>query len=255
MSRLILHQFLFSHYNEKVRWALAYKNLTHARRTYLPGPHVPMIKKLSGQTQTPVLESAGQIISGSAEIIDWLENRFPLHQLYPTDAALRHQALQWQSAADSELGPAVRAILFAELVHEPDFLCAMFALGKPATKRFLYRRLFPLAKPMIAKGNGIINQQDVARARLEVASFLDRVGSKAATSPYLTGSSFTVADLGVASLIAPLAVVSGIDMQRPDPVPRRILEFIETWQSHPAVSWCQQIYALHRENGSPSDSD
>ena len=58
--KVVLHQFAYSHYNEKVRWALDYKKLPHDRINYLPGPHMGAIKKMTGQTSTPVLEIDGE---------------------------------------------------------------------------------------------------------------------------------------------------------------------------------------------------
>ena len=34
-----LHQFRYSHFNEKVRWALDFKGIAHERVSELPGPH------------------------------------------------------------------------------------------------------------------------------------------------------------------------------------------------------------------------
>jgi glutathione S-transferase len=85
---LVLHQFPASHYNEKARWALDWKGLAHRRISYLPGPHVPRIRRLSGQAQTPVLVLDGRVVAGSAQIIDALERAFPERPLYPEDPGL-----------------------------------------------------------------------------------------------------------------------------------------------------------------------
>ena len=57
MTELIseLIQFPYSHYNEKVRWALDHKRVPHRRRNLLPGPHAFLVKRLSSQTQVPLL--------------------------------------------------------------------------------------------------------------------------------------------------------------------------------------------------------
>ena len=54
-SAIVLHQFPYSHYNEKVRWALDLKRVPHRRRSVLPGPHMAQVRRLTGRTQTPVL--------------------------------------------------------------------------------------------------------------------------------------------------------------------------------------------------------
>ncbi len=66
---IVLHQFEFSHFNDKARWALDFKGIEHRRESYLPGPHMFFIRRLSGQAQTPVLAVDNEVIPGSAAII------------------------------------------------------------------------------------------------------------------------------------------------------------------------------------------
>jgi glutathione S-transferase len=130
---VVLHQFPYSHYNEKARWGLDWKGVPHVRRSHLPGPHALAIKRLSGQTATPVLVIDGEVIAGSARILDALERRHPERPLYPADPALRRRALEIQERFDREVGPAARTVLFSALIEEPDYLCAVFAGHRPAS--------------------------------------------------------------------------------------------------------------------------
>jgi glutathione S-transferase len=65
-TELVLHMFPASHFNEKARWGLDWKGLPHARVAYLPGLHARPIRRLSGQTQTPVLVGGGRARGGAA---------------------------------------------------------------------------------------------------------------------------------------------------------------------------------------------
>jgi glutathione S-transferase len=80
---LVLHMFAASHFNEKARWALDWKGLAHRRIAYLPCSHRLPIQRLSGQSQTPVLEMEAAVIAGSAQIIDALERTHPEPALFP----------------------------------------------------------------------------------------------------------------------------------------------------------------------------
>ena len=84
-----LLQFRHSPYNEKARWALDLKHVPHVRRSLLPGPHMGVVKPLTGRTGTPVVRHDGGVIDGSARIIEWLDERFPQPRLVPDDAAAR----------------------------------------------------------------------------------------------------------------------------------------------------------------------
>lgn len=89
MTRIVLHHFLSSPYNEKIRWALDAKGLESERIRYLPGPHLVQLQKLSGQTGTPVLEIDDDMFIGSAKILRVLEERFPTPSYFPAKKALR----------------------------------------------------------------------------------------------------------------------------------------------------------------------
>jgi glutathione S-transferase len=243
---LTVHQFTASHFNEKVRWALDYKGLPHRRETYLPGPHLPVIKKLSGgPSTTPLLQHDGGYISGSAAIIDWLESRYPEPALIPADKALREQAEAIQTRFDATVGPATRTLLFEVLLNEPNYLCETFSAAKPWLKRLAFRATFPAAKGFIRKGNGVF-PDNIARSRLITQAALDEVAAEVAQTGYLVGSYFSVADLCAASLLAPLTNVRHPDMQRIEPMPVSVQEFHAQWADHAAIAWVHQMYARHR---------
>lgn len=247
MASITLHQFRYSHFNDKVRWALAFKGIAHARDTYLPGPHLPALRRLSGQSQTPVLVLDGVVIAGSAAIIDALEQRYPDPPLYPAGADDRRAALAWQQRLDDELGPATRTVLFSVLIDEADYLCRMFAAGKPRLKRLAYRATFPLARPLMARGNGI-NPGNIARSEATTAAFLDDIAARTSAGGYLAGGAFSVADLTAAALIAPLCHPDPecIDMRRPTPMPAAVERLLSAYAGHPAIAWTQRMYREHR---------
>jgi glutathione S-transferase len=243
---LTVHQFAASHFNEKVRWALDYKGLPHQRETYLPGPHIPVIKTLSGgPSTTPLLQHDGGYISGSAAIIDWLENRYPEPALLPADTALRARALELQARFDATVGPATRTLLFDVLLNEPDYMCDTFSASKPWLKRLAFRATFPAAKGFIRKGNGVF-PDNIAKSRIITQAALDEVAAGVASTGYLVGKHFSIADLCAASLLAPLTNIRHPDMQRIEPMPISVQEFLAQWADHAAIAWVHQIYERHR---------
>lgn len=108
-----LLQFRFSPYNEKVRWALDLKRVPHRRRSLLPGPHMPVVRRLTGQTQTPVLRLDGAPVHGSACIIESLERSYPEPALYPAASSERAEALALQAYFDDQVGPRTRCNVLA----------------------------------------------------------------------------------------------------------------------------------------------
>ncbi len=243
---LTLHQFLYSHFNEKARWALDFKGIPHRRRPHLPGPHRPAMQKLSGQGQTPVLCLGDEVIAGSAQIIDVLENRYPEPALYPADPQARAEALALQSRFDASVGPAVRTALFSVLINEGGYLTRMFARDASTPVRLLYRATFPLARGMIAKGNGVTDPANVTASFELTRTTLQEVAEQTAATGYLVGDGFSIADLCAAALLAPLAALSHPDMARPQPIPETLEAFYVRWADDPGIAWVKAIYAKHR---------
>jgi glutathione S-transferase len=245
MSQMILHQFPYSHFNEKARWALAYKGVDHVRKGYLPGPHMKSIRALSGQTSTPVLEWDGQIVTGSASIIDFLEQHFPDKPLYPLNEEERQTALNLCARLDEELGPAARTVMFSAMLNEPGYMTGMFSTGKSAPVRLFYRTLFPVARGLIARANGV-NPENIKKCREVLKQYLDELNRILDSSDYLTGDRFSVADLTSAALLAPLANPSHPDMARPSPVPVSVQQIIDEYRDEPVIGWVARMYSKHR---------
>ena len=242
----LLHQFQFSHFNEKARWALDFKGATHTRRSYLPGPHMGAMRKLSGQTQTPVLQAGDTVVSGSAAIVDFLERSHPQPALYPADVAQRTEALELQQRFDAEVGPAVRTVLFAQLLSDLGYMASMFGRDRGALQRFGYRAMLPLVKGIIARGNGVDDPANVEACIASTAEALDEIALRVKPTGYLVGECFSVADLAVAALLAPIANVEHPDMRRPEPMPAAVSALIAGYAGHPAIAWVREIYARHR---------
>ncbi|MFT4570580.1 MAG: glutathione S-transferase [Hyphomicrobiaceae bacterium] len=243
---ITLHQFEMSHFNDKARWALAFKGLEHTRESYLPGPHMVLIRRLSGQVQTPVLVVDNDTIPGTAAIIDRLERDHPTPALYPSDPAERAEALAVQERFDNEVGPATRTVIFSELINEDAYLASMFGGSVSALKRSLYRASLPLAKPMIAKGNGTADPENVRRCLERTQVALDEIAERTVATGFMVGDSFSVADLTAAALMAPISNPTHPDMARPQPVPPSIQALVSNYADHPAVGWVNRMYAEHR---------
>ncbi len=245
-ERIVLHQFPYSHYNEKARWALDWKGIAHERVDYLPGPHAPQMQRLSGQLQVPVLQIGARTIAGSAAIIDALEAFRPEPSLYPADAALRERALALQRHFDDEVGPKIRRALFSVLLREPAYTCAIFAGKRSAPVRAAYRALFPVTRQVMGRSMSVFDARAVDEAFAATHAALDLVARTVGPSGQLVGDSFSVADLTVAANFALLVRVDHPDMARPEPVPESVQALMARFASHPALRWTLEQYRRHR---------
>jgi glutathione S-transferase len=243
---ITLHQFRGSHFNEKIRWALAYKGVKHRRVSYLPGPHMAPIRRLSGQTATPVLAIADEAVSGTANIIEALERRFPEPRLYPEAPALREKALAIQARFDAEVGPATRTAAFTVMINELDFVARFFGGDAPWLKLTAYRAALPVIRGVMAKTNGVTDSANVARCFETIDRTLDWVEGETRFAPALAGDAFSIADLTVAALLNPIVALDHPDCAPPQPIPAAMEQLLNRWRGHPALDWVRDQYRLHR---------
>lgn len=248
-----LLQFRHSPYNEKARWALDLKRVPHLRRSLLPGPHMGVVKPLTGGTGTPVIRHDGGVIDGSARIIEWLDERFPQPRLIPADDAARGEALRIQRWFDDDLTPRIRCAVLDALLANPGYFSRVFCDGRSRAVQIGYAMIVPLAAPLVRKGNGITGAAAVEDGHVAARHALDFVAERVAATGYLVGDTFSVADLTAASTIAVLARPARSPMAAPQPVAPAFAALMARYATHPAVAWTLDIYARHR--GAAKDFD
>jgi glutathione S-transferase len=240
-----LHQFRFSNFNEKARWALAYKGVDLPRTDYLPGPHGGQIKKIAPLSHTPILEWDGTYVQGSAEVIDFLEKAYPEPALYPADPTQREQALALQAHFDATAGPEARRALFLDTMGDAKYMAGLFAEGKPWLVRKSYGAMLPLVRPIMRSAMDLtMDKQTAALKATEEA--LDFVAEASKETGYLVGDTFSVADLAAAALLSITANPDHPDMKRPEPMSKTTRAWLDRWEDHSGTAWIRDIYSKHR---------
>lgn len=124
-----LFEFRFSTFNEKVRWALEYKGIKATRHVLLPGFHMGRMKRLSGQTSTPVLKDGSDVVVGSASIVAHLESLQPEPPLMPSDVDAA-DVVEWQRWLDDDVAPSIRYALFTDILEDSTFTGHAFSRGR-----------------------------------------------------------------------------------------------------------------------------
>jgi glutathione S-transferase len=241
----VLWQFTGSHFNEKARWALDFKRIPHLRHSLMPGFHVPTIKRISGQTQVPVLQLDGAAIPDSTRIIEALERACPEPALYPSDAAERRRALDLEEYFDEELGPYLRRWIFHLVLPYPEFVRATFIAHASTAAQFAHRAMSPLLGSVMRRKMDI-NPATAQIARGKTLAAMDRLAQEIGPSGYLAGDRFTVADLTAAALLSPLVRPPEFPYQPAVAIPAPLAEIRGSLASHPAFDWTLRIYRDHR---------
>jgi glutathione S-transferase len=241
----VLWHLKVSNFNEKARWALDHKRVPHVRRAVHPGQHRKIARKLCGGTTFPVLELDGRAIGDSTAIIAELERTSPQPPLYPSDPEERRRALELEEFFDEELGPYSRRLAIHHLLEDPDLMLDTFVPDLPRPRRFVARAMFGRVRRQIRSDMGI-DELSVQQAFQKLRAAGRRFRNELGPSGYLAEDRFTVADLTLASLVAPIVAPE----QFPYPQPQRghpLLEPVRAALAEDGIAeWTLRMYALHR---------
>ncbi len=200
---LKLYQMPISHFCEKIRWTLDYKNLRYKPVNLLPGLHARTTKRLTGQTSVPVLKDGSKIVHNSSTIITYLDETYPSGPLTPVDTEARQEAMDWEAYADANIGMQMRLICYDILLEHPDVLLPIFTQGGPWYGPPIMKWQYPKVRHVIRKLLHI-NPATVAEARLRMNGALESISAHLEGRQFMVGNSFSRADLAASALLAPL---------------------------------------------------
>ena len=217
---ITLYQLHWSHYVEKVRWALDFKGLQWSAVdvdafTKRQMHHLRCKLTLdSGHSlyTVPTIHDAdaNAVIGDSSKILEYLERTYPTPALYPAQVAECDEVTRWMLWLDSTLGLAARRLGYTQIALEcPGILAELFVphlLGARGSDSLQAK----IAGAIIA---GVLsrrfrfphNRTDQVFEQLEECLLIaaERLGCR----QYLVGDRFTAADLTLAALLRPVLVV------------------------------------------------
>ena len=235
-----------SHYNEKARWALDYKGIPHVRREARPGQHPKVARELAGGRTFPVLVLDGEAIGDSTRILEALERFRPDPPLFPVEPAERRRALEIEDYFDEEFAPYLRGLLFHHMIPHADLTLRVLAPSLSGLQRRRALAMFPLIRRRLRGGYVAVDDEGAEAAFAKIAAAGRRFREELEPSGYLVGDRFTVADLAVAALSAPVVAPE----QFPYPQPQRghplFADLRDALAEHGLDEWTREMYARHR---------
>ncbi len=246
MSELpVLWHLKVSHYNEKARWALDHKGVPHLRRAVTAGDHRRIAKRLTGGATFPILELDGRAIGDSTRIIAELERRHPRPALYPADPAQRRRALELEDFFDEELGPYTRLLFLAHALGDRALTRRAFAPDVSLGRRVVGTLTWPLVKRRVRADFGI-DDLSVEHAFQKVRAAGERFAAEVGPDRYLVDHGFTVADLTLASLLAPVVAPEQFPYAQPQRGHPLVAPVVDAIAESGMADWARWLYARHR---------
>jgi glutathione S-transferase len=243
----VLYHIEISHYNEKARWALDYKGVSHERKAPPPMFHTFWALALTRRPTFPVLKLNGKAIGDSTRIIEALERQYPEPPLYPDDPIERRRALDLEDWFDEELGPYIRRWIFHEALQHltVDEFVEGALTNSPAPVKRMMRASGPVVTRTLKLRYGI-NPEKANAAREKTRAAFDKIEAEVQPSGYLVGDVFTVADLTAAALTFPLVRPPEAPHRFKGAFPEPVERFRDELSSRPSFKWVEEIYRKHR---------
>ncbi|CAF1539488.1 unnamed protein product [Rotaria magnacalcarata] len=213
---LRLYQIPWSHYCDKVRWALDYKEIPYELVTFnafgkTKGlERAPKnLRKLTPIVEDPNSKDDNSFLSDSTPILLYLDNRYPKisKSLLPLSSEQRQQVIDTCVRLDSGLGLYARRLAYAQMFKEKPSAISLL-LGERFSWAYnpddIRSRLVSpfIASFMIARFRLHRLRDDQVREKTE--QILLEIGDRLRKNDYLIGDQFSAADLTFCSLVKPL---------------------------------------------------
>lgn len=248
MSKPVLYIFAISHYCEKACWALNYLDIDYEVSYLPPGFHLFIAKKIGAPgSSLPILVADGQVVQGSAEIIDWAEAVAAAGAKHLTPNTSREACLEVEKRLDDVIGVHARRYYYSEaLVDHPETVRSIFTkdltlfhkMLLSGTWRVVRKRMIDLMDLGPEQGQ---DSKHIVEGEL---SWLDGLLSDGRR--FLVGEQFSRADMTAASLLAPLASPKEHPTYADLRLPPRVAADLVSWENRPSINWVREIYGQYR---------
>ncbi|MBX3193327.1 MAG: glutathione S-transferase family protein [Labilithrix sp.] len=211
---------VFSHYNEKARWALDYCGVPYRERGYMPGfsqlgvlfatrGRGGRADRVSSRLSTPVLLTGdSETLCDSTDIARWASARSARSAgggpgpLFPTP-----EVVELVESFGRDLGPYTRRVGYWHAFQSETALRTLADENVSRRQALAFRALAPVGRAWIARRLGVTEER-CRRATDRVRAEMAKVEARLDRGPYLVGEEFTAADLTFASLLAPALLVT-----------------------------------------------
>src|SRR5262249_40877085 len=115
-----LYDSAFSPFARKVRMTLEHKELAYEAVDGLLKSNHEALKAVNGRVEVPALVDGDIVVVNSADIVAYLDYRYPAKCVYPDDPAARVHARAWERVADTFVDPILADISYWKWAERPD---------------------------------------------------------------------------------------------------------------------------------------
>ena len=243
-----LYQFEASHYCEKIRLVLDYKQLPHTTVEVTPGIGQVDLYRLAGQRQVPVIKDGATVVADSSAIATYLDATYPDRPILPTDAAQRGLCLMLEDWADESIGPNARKAMLGAFSQHPSFRTALLPASTPDVVKWLVSAVPGDILNLLGTGVGF-GPDDIKAATLILQQALSSICAVLSSQPYLVaGDKPTLADFTVAGISMYLKFPDQRYLDLPAGIcGKGVPGLADNPEYQPFWTWRDRLYADYRQ--------
>ena len=243
MTAPVLYEFPHSHFCEVARWALEYKGIEYRSVCLLPGFHVQKMKRLATDSSVPVLVDGGDVIQGSARIVDYLEQVHPDRPLTPADAGAVEE-LEGEIA--ETIGVPLRRLCYYHLLPHADLVRYFFMHRAGRLANLAFRMTYGVLRKKITEIYDC-TESGAESAKVELARAIDAFDRRLAERPFLVGDGFSRVDLTFASLLVFLVMPPEYPVNWPRELAgNELAQWFDTFRDSRSCRQVEFLYANYR---------
>ncbi|AXI02337.1 glutathione S-transferase family protein [Aquirhabdus parva] len=246
-----LYQFPLSHYCEKARWLLDYKELDYVARNMIPGPHRLSTRWHASSDTLPMLHDDNVWIADSSEIALYLDGVYAEKPLISSDPKERTSTIKLDKKA-TELGYHVRRWMFLYLLEEPHTIDIVIG------EKGLMRTFRPISAFMLKQGMRQlykINPEKAEQSKQKLSQLINEIEAALLANGadgkqgYLVGKTFSLADIAVCAMAAPIFGPVGTPWVPPSHIipPEPLAVYQAELLARPFGQYVTRIYAHERK--------
>jgi len=237
-----LYQFPFSHYCEKVRWALDYKGIAYRTVDLLPGFHFKHLAKLGPKTCVPVLRDGATIVQDSSAIISYLDQRHANPCLTPSGSDALREALDWEEYLDEQVGVNIRLWFYHHILPVRRLAVSFLLQGAGWHKKPLFVLAYPkVRRAMLQSMN--INTDTARQAEEHLRAALEKLDEALVGRRFLVEDRFSRADLTACALLRRSCMPDETSKE----IPPAVRELRDELKNRRLCRWVQSVYACYRQ--------
>lgn len=241
-----LYTFAVSHFSEKIRWLLEASGITYRDVQWTPFFHLPRARLKSGRgTTVPILEYSGRVIQDSTAILMHLEQVYGELPVLPGQEPLRSEILAVEERAD-KAGSHIIRVGYPPLLADKEAFLSAWTVSATAVERVALGVLFPVLKKLLTKSFRL-DPASCQRSRAVLDDTLNWLDERVADGrTFLVGDKLSIADISMASLLAPVACPEEHAVYGSAQFRHAVQPLIDDYQQRPGILWVNRMFRDYR---------